>query len=243
MTATRLSTPDPGQQRPVRQLDARTGADEVVRFDRVERWLHWTNALLVTLLIGTGSLMYVGLLAGLFAGRELIERVHLLAGLALPVPFVASIAGPWGRGLRRDVRRLGRFRPGERRWFRRRSRAGVRVGKFNPGQKVNAVLVAAALPVMFATGVLLEWNDPLSDSLRTGTTFVHDWGYLALTALVIGHVRKALRDRTSLGAMARGRVPMSWARDHHPRWHAEVSGVEDRVVPPAPYDDRRSDNA
>lgn len=209
--------------------------DRITRFDRAERWLHWANATLVLILIATGSIMYVDVLASIFGRRILIETIHLYAGLALPFPFLAVVVGRWGRGFRRDARRLGRVAPGEWRWFRSRYRKSgrVRLGKFNPGQKANAILVAASLPVLLATGAVMKWHDPFQDSWRTGATFVHDLGFVGLTLLVIGHIRQARRDPESMAAMRRGRpVSQGWARDHHPRWHAEVNGIEDQVVPP-----------
>ncbi len=212
----------------------------VVRFDRVERWLHWANAALVLTLMATGTLMYVGELGGLIGRRALVERIHLYAGLALPVPFAAAMTGRWNRGLRRDARRLGRFLADDWRWFRKRIRrsGALRIGKFNAGQKLNAVLVAATLPVLFATGVLLEWPGILSDPLRTGVTFVHDWGYVALSLLVVGHIFKALADPVSLQAMRTGTVPRRWARDEYPRWHDELPPVGEgsRPAPPTMAD-------
>jgi len=208
-------------------VDAVLG-DRVVRFDRAERWLHWVNAALVLVLIATGSIMYIGALSGLIGRRVLVETIHLWTGLALPVPFALTLAGRWNRGLRRDARRLGRFLTDDWLWLRRRHRhSGVlRLGKFNAGQKVNAILVAGTLPVLFGTGVLLEWNDWLSDPLRTGATFVHDWGYVGLSLLVFGHILKALADPVSMQSMRRGTVPRRWALEEHPRWHDELPPAE-----------------
>lgn len=209
-------------------VDAVVG-DLVVRFDRAERWLHWVSAILVLVLIATGSVMYIGALSGLIGRRVLVETIHLWAGLALPLPFAVAFAGRWNRGVRRDARRLGRFLTDDWLWLRKRFRrsGSLRIGKFNGGQKVNAVLVTATLPVLFATGVLLEWNGWLTDSWRTGATFVHDWGYVALSLLVLGHILKALADPVSMRAMRRGTVPRRWALEEHPRWHDELPLTDD----------------
>lgn len=209
--------------------------DQVVRFDRAERWLHWVNATLVLVLIATGSVMYIGALSGLIGRRVLVETIHLWAGLVLPVPFALTLAGRWNRGLRRDARRLGRFLTDDWRWLRKRFRrsGALRIGKFNAGQKVNAVLVAATLPVLFGTGVLLEWNSWLTDSWRTGATFVHDWGYVALSLLVLGHILKALADPVSMRAMRRGTVQRRWVLEEHPRWHDELPLTEVAAPEPA----------
>lgn len=219
-----------GAQRPVFRSPGRPGVDEVaggrvVRFDRAERWLHGVNGALVLLLILTGSLMYIGELGGLIGRRALVERIHLWSGLALPVPFAVALAGRWNRGLRRDARRLGRFLSDDRKWLRARHRRGgaLRIGKFNAGQKVNAVLVAALLPVLFGSGVLLEWNSWMDDAWRTGATFVHDWAYAILSLLVVGHILKAVADPVRMAAMGRhGTVPRRWALEEHPRWHDEL---------------------
>lgn len=96
---------------------------------------------------------------------------------------------------------MGRFAPGEWRWFRRARRRDVVIGKFNPGQKLNAAFVAGAMPVMLATGSIMKWFGPFPLSWRTGATFVHDWMFLALTVMVIGHVGKALADPGALRGM------------------------------------------
>jgi formate dehydrogenase subunit gamma len=197
--------------------------DRIVRFDRAERWLHWANATLVLLLLGTGLVLYVGSLSAIVGRRELIKNIHVVSGLALPVPFVALYAGRWRAGFRRDARRLGRFLHDDWRWLRSRGSApGLRLGKFNAGQKLNAIFVAGALPVMLMTGSIMYWNRPFSDTWRTGATFVHDWGFVTLLFVVLGHIGKALAEPVLLRSILRGWVPAGWAARHRPRWHDEV---------------------
>ena len=230
--ASELRYRSPGRQR----ADTVVG-DRITRFDRAERWLHWANATLVLILIVTGSVMYIDVFTAMVGRRVLVETIHLYAGLALPFPFLAVLLGRWNRSFRRDARRLGRFTPDDWAWFRKAQRKGgrLRVGKFNAGQKVNAILVAGSLPVMLATGSVMKWHDPFSDGWRTGATLVHDVGYVSLVLLVAGHIRKAVKDPVSLAAMRRGRpVSLRWAREHHPRWHAEVLGIADEIVPTEP---------
>ena len=184
----------------------------MVRFDATERAVHWATAALFLTLIATGASLYIGQLSVLVGRRHLVRTVHVTAGLLLPLPLIAGLAGRWGRALRRDVSRLGRFAPGEWRWFRRGQRADVVLDKFNPGQKLNAAFVAGAMPVMLATGSIMKWFGPFPLSWRTGATFVHDWMFLALTVVVVGHVGKALADPDALRGMVRGTVPASWTR-------------------------------
>ena len=81
----------------------------VLRFDRVERTVHWVNASLFLILIVTGAALYFTPLIALVGRRRLIEQVHLYVGLSLPLPLLLGLAGSWGRGLRRDVSRINRW--------------------------------------------------------------------------------------------------------------------------------------
>lgn len=202
----------------------------VVRFDRAERWLHWANATLFLILLATGMTLYVGPLSALVGRRVLLKDLHVISGLLLPVPLVLAYAGSWRAGLRRDVRRLARWSTDDRRWLTSLGRRGrERMGKFNAGQKLNAIFVAGCIPLMLATGSIMRWFEPFPLAWRTGATFVHDWLALLLLATVIGHIGKALAEPLPLRAMRTGRMPAEHVRRHHPRWWREVQGGE---VPP-----------
>lgn len=203
----------------------------VVRFDRTERWLHWANATLFLALLATGMTLYVGPLSALVGRRVLVKDVHVISGLLLPLPLLVAYAGCWRRGLRRDVRRLARWSIDDRRWltsFGRRG--GARMGKFNAGQKLNAIFVAGCIPLMLTTGVIMRWFEPFPLAWRTGATFVHDWLALALLAVIVGHIGKALREPVALRAMRAGTVPSEHARRHHPRWWREVEATAREAV-------------
>src|SRR5579863_7568206 len=62
------------------------------RFDRVERAVHWTNAVLFAVLVVTGAALYFAPLTAMVGRRELVERIHLYAGLALPVPLIVALS-------------------------------------------------------------------------------------------------------------------------------------------------------
>jgi formate dehydrogenase subunit gamma len=196
---------------------------DVERFDRTERFLHWANATLVGVLVATGAALYWGDLASLVGRRALIKEIHVIAGLALPIPFLLSLPGRRGRALRRDLGTLNRFSPDDFRWLRSRGRdATVRLGKFNPGQKLNSAFVAGALVTMLATGSVLKFFRPFPLEWRTGATFVHDWTALALGLAITGHILLAVGDPEALRGMVAGKVSATWARRKRPRWYDEI---------------------
>jgi len=129
--------------------------------------------------------------------------------------------------VRRDVRRLSRWSVDDRRWLTSLGRSGkTRMGKFNAGQKLNAIFVAGCIPVMLATGIIMRWFDPFPLAWRTGATFVHDWFALALLVVIFGHIGKALAEPISMHAMAKGTVPARHAERQHPRWWSELQQTQ-----------------
>ena len=94
-------------------LDRRTRRDRsrreppILRFDRVERALHWVNATLFGILMLTGAALYAGPISTLVGNRELVRTVHVYRGLLLPVPLLLAVLG------RRGARAARRPRPAQ----------------------------------------------------------------------------------------------------------------------------------
>jgi formate dehydrogenase subunit gamma len=194
----------------------------LLRFDRVERTVHWVNATLFGVLMLTGAALYAGPVSTLVGHRELVRTIHVYSGLALPIPLLVGILGRRGARLRADLGRLNRWSRDDARWFRRGRRANVALGKFNPGQKLNAAFIAGAAVVMLGTGSIMKWFALFPLDWRTGATFVHDWFAFGIWIAVLGHIAFAVRDGDALDAMLGGTVPASWARKKAPLWYEEL---------------------
>lgn len=204
-------------------------SDRMERFDGAEMALHWVNAGLFGVLIATAAILYVGPLSALVGRRVLVRYLHVVAGLALPLPLLAVRLGPWRRAFVADVRALARFDEDDRRWLRSLGRAkGVRMGKFHPGQKLNAAFTLGAIVVMVATGSIMHWFRFFPVDWRTGATFVHDWLALALAVVIIGHLKMAMADADARRGMTQGWVPSIWARRHRPKWYEAQVGRASR---------------
>jgi formate dehydrogenase subunit gamma len=183
--------------------------------------------------------LYFGSLADVVGRRHLVEEIHLWTGIALPIPVVLSLVGPWGAGMRRDARRINRWRKEEIRWLRSLGRHETELDKFNPGQKLNAIFVAGVIVVMLATGSMLEWFRFFPVSWRMGATFVHDVFAFAIFAVVFGHIAMALTHRDSMRSMFKGWVTEGWVARHAAAWFREMreDGVEPdpERIPPRSY--------
>jgi cytochrome b561 len=63
----------------------------VRRFSRTERVLHWTNAIVFFVLLGSGLVLYLPSLAVLVGRRPLVKDVHFWSGVAW-LPLLARRA-------------------------------------------------------------------------------------------------------------------------------------------------------
>ncbi|HVB50348.1 MAG TPA: cytochrome b/b6 domain-containing protein [Acidimicrobiales bacterium] len=200
---------------------ASTKTLHVLRFDRVQRSAHWSNALLFLVLMFTAIPLYFGSFFGVVLPRHLIEMIHLWSGLALPLPIIISLIGPWGNAMRHDVRRINDWTRDEIRWMQTFGRTKLEADKFNPGQKLNAIFIGASILVTLVTGAMLQWFRFFPVSWRSGATFVHDVFAYAIFIVVIGHIFMALTRRDALRSMFKGWVSEGWAARHARRWLTE----------------------
>lgn len=213
----------------VRALGARH-VTTLLRFDRVQRAAHWANAALFAILVLTAMPLYFSSVERLVGRHVLIEQVHVWAGVALPVPLVISLVGPWGARMRQDVRRFNHWTRPEVRWLRSLGTVkGLEMDKFNPGQKLNAVFVGGAIAMFLGTGVIMKWFGLFPVNWRIGATFVHELLALIFVVVVAGHIVLALTHREVLGSMFGGRVSLTWARRNAPRWAKEENEESPRV--------------
>ncbi|MFG2244312.1 cytochrome b/b6 domain-containing protein [Spirillospora sp. NPDC048823] len=192
------------------------------RFTRAERAIHHVAALLMLICLVTAALLYLPVLSTLVGYREVVKTVHVWCGFALPAPIVLGLVS---RAFRADLRRFNRFAPHDWQWLKSSDRRVVRggrgifpVGKFNAGQKLNAAFTAGAILIMLGTGEIMTFPGPWGDRWRTGATFVHDWLFLLIAAVTVGHLWEAFRDRGALDGMLTGRVDLDWAARHHAGW-------------------------
>jgi formate dehydrogenase subunit gamma len=200
-----------------------TAPTRLPRFDRVERVAHWCTAALMLTLLFTGFSLYAGPLSDLVGRRELVKTIHVYSGLALPIPVLIALTLRAGKQLRADLGRLNRWSRDDRAWWSRKRRPQAQLGKFNPGQKLNATFIGAAIVVMVMSGSIMRWFEPFSDSWRQGATFVHDWFAIGLLFAIVGHIALALRDPDAMNGMVWGDVSADWARRNRPRWYAELT--------------------
>ncbi len=201
----------------------------MLRFDRVQRSAHWSNALLFGVLMATAIPLYFGSFFGVVLARHVVAEIHLWTGLALPIPIIISLLGSWGVQMRRDVRRINLWTREEMRWMKTLGETPLVADKFNPGQKLNSIFTAASIVIMLATGSMLQWFRFFPVPWRQGATFVHDAFAFAIFLVVIGHIVMALTHRDSLRSIFTGWVSEGWAARHAGAWLKEEQAKAGRT--------------
>lgn len=206
----------------------------IARFNDAERLLHWLFFLDAAVLTLTGLGLYLPPNRNpVLDKRELVRTIHIDAAIllaVLPVLIVSLRPGTLAR-LWRDVEW---FTPDDWRWLRRslipaplRRRPAPAQGRFNAGQKLNTIAIAAATCGFFATGALMYIGAHLPPSLADAADTWHIWLMLLCAPLVAGHLALALllpSTRPALRGIVTGVVRLDYARRRHRRWAEEVAG-------------------
>ena len=198
----------------------------VQRFTRSELAVHWALAVSVILMILSGIALGVNVWhAAVFPVH--VGSVFLLAGGVL----LAALAGD-RPALRRAARQLRTLDGEDRRWLAWAPRSLLggsgeppRVGRFNAGQKLNAMLITVLLAASIGSG-LYWWarlHGVFGNSNIDGA--VHNVAGVAIIVLVCGHLYMAVLNpatRHALRGITTGSVEAGWAAEHHPAWLAEA---------------------
>ena len=195
-------------------------AGYVKRFSPVERLLHWVNAAGFLFLLVTGLILYLPRLSMLVSRRQLIQSIHFWGGVGwLCALAVVVVLG--GRRLLATARELDSFDGDDLRWLRGRK---VPQGRFNAGQKINAILTAAFAILFGVSGLLLWFGEQDTRYRFASTVILHDGLMYISLFLLVGHLYLTLihpATRHSLRGMTLGTVRGEWATRHHAKWNSE----------------------
>ena len=193
----------------------------VERFTLTERLLHWIHASAFFVLLGSGLVLYIPTLSAAVGRRPLIKDIHFWTGIswAGAILLVATLGNR--RAVRATIREIDLFDRDDGRFLTGQTRAPQ--GRFNAGQKVNAILTAAFAVLFFVSGLLLWYGEQDTRFRLGGTIFLHDALMYLSIVIVAGHLYLSLlhpTTRHALRGMTLGSVREDWARAHHSKWPA-----------------------
>ncbi|MGD0197188.1 MAG: cytochrome b/b6 domain-containing protein [Solirubrobacteraceae bacterium] len=206
----------------------------VKRFTLTERLLHWVHASAFFVLLGSGLVMYIPALSTIVGRRPLIKDVHFYTGISWLLALAAIALLGNRRAVIHAIREVDLFDRDDLRFLAGQTHRPQ--GRFNAGQKVNAIITAAFAVLFFVSGLLLWLGERNTDIRLAGTLYLHDALMYISVVIVTGHLYLALINRStrpSLRGMILGSVREDWARVHHVKWLEAANEVVPRVVEPS----------
>ena len=130
----------------------------VERFTLTERLLHWVHATAFFVLLGSGLVLYLPSLSVAIGRRPLLKDIHFWTGISWAAAILLITALGNRRALARTIREIDLFDRDDRRFLAGKTHSPQ--GRFNAGQKINAILTAA-----FATLFFISAEKPYDDYL------------------------------------------------------------------------------
>lgn len=191
----------------------------VRRFTATERLLHWVHAISFFALLATGLMLYLPALTDAFGRRMLLQEIHFYTGIGWAAALSLIIVLGNRRALLATVREIDVFDRDDLRFLQ--GHTDTPQGRFNAGQKANAVITAAFAVLFFVSGLLLWFGERHTVLRLSGTIYLHDALMYVSVVIVVGHLYLALvnrRTRHSLRGMVLGSVREDWAQAHHAKW-------------------------
>lgn len=214
--------------------------DEILRFRKSERHLHWAVA--VPFMISYATAM---ILVGFYNShpdwpwRGTISLVHKLSGVCLIVLPLATVIRHW-HDFSAHLQNIGhawRWKWDDVRWLFLMGPSTLNPkielphqGKFNAAEKINFMVLTATYPLYVITGLLI-WLP----GVAILAWFLHFGMAIMATPLLLGHIFMATinRDtRVGLSGMVSGFVDRHWAKHHYRLWYDEHYG--EPPMPPTP---------
>lgn len=205
------------------------------RFALVERLAHWTYATFFLVALALGLLMWIPKTRVWLSGsRQQVSHLHGGMGLLMVVVPLLLFLFTDRRRLAKNVHEIDLWDRDDRVWFWRALRGYTVLrremppqGRFNAGQKANAIVVAAMALGFVVTGSLLLAAPRLPAWLVSRALLLHQILAIAAVALFVGHLLHALstsHGRDSLRAMTGGTMSESVARERHEKWWRRQRG-------------------
>jgi formate dehydrogenase gamma subunit len=222
-------------------------SQEIPRFRRSERELHWAIAIPFMVCLASGiavKLFFNHLHAQLLVHTALLW-VHRISGAGLIILPAASawrhrndlslylynVKRAWSWSLD-DLKWLALIGPAS---FSRRVRLPDQ-HKFNAGEKINFMALMLTYPVLVVTGALLY-----TPGIHFLSFVAHVSVAILAAPLIFGHVFMAVvnpETRVGLSGMFSGNVDREWARHHYAKWYRENFREDQQRAPlheaPAP---------
>ena len=197
--------------------------NRIERFSTKERVLHWGVTLSFFTLVLTGlglfSPMFRGFFA-LFGGGQNAIFIHKFAGVIF---FFASMKLYF-----QNRKEISNLTENDWNWIRKKGcylskeDCKFNMDKYNPGQKLFALTIAAATVVLGVTGIFIWAPTMFPRFIVQISLMLHGLMFVCAIMFSIVHIYLAtIGNPGTVESMLWGSVTRTWAKHHHARWYKE----------------------
>lgn len=199
----------------------------IQRFTRTERAVHWVQASSFLLLLISGFILELPAFEATIGHRALLREIHLASAFFFFFgPALIALSGN-RPSVGRDVAAVDTWDADDARWLipapvrKLLGMGAAPQGRFNAGQKLNAIFIVWSTLTFTVTGLIMWQNRRFDTALVSHANTIHTaLAYLALVAF-LGHLYLGTaypKTRHAFRAITQGWVSAQWAELHHVKW-------------------------
>jgi formate dehydrogenase subunit gamma len=223
--------------------------DEVERYGKPTRVLHWSIAVSFTVLLLTGLILFLPAPIAALARDSWTRVLHRLFAVAYIVAPAIYVITNWKKSIvgakeafRWGPDDIGWLKAAPRYYFLSDEETMPPQGHMNTGQKLWWLMVIVLGMVLVLSGLVMWLLKTVAPApLLQWMVFAHDVAFIASGSMFLVHVylsaiHPLMRPwrEGSMSSMTRGRVSAAYARSHHAKWYSEeiASKHEEEVARP-----------
>ncbi len=216
---------------------------EIERYRRPTRILHWIHAGSFVILFLTGLILFVPPLGFLAqdSWTRVLHRVASVIFVIIPLIYMVTNWKATWRGIKDafvwGAADIGWLKAAPRYYFLSDEEAMPPQEHMNTGQKMWWFMVIVFGLIFLVTGLIMWFfKEAAPVALLQWMVFVHDIAFIATGCMLFVHiylsVAHPMMRPLRIGAwnsMARGKVSVDYAKSHHAKWYDRVAkrGVEE----------------
>ena len=213
---------------------------EVERYRKPTRILHWVHAGAFVALFLTGLILFIPQLA-ILAQDSWTRLIHRIAAVVFVVAPLIYIPMNWKATLRgiKDaftwgVEDIGWLQAAPRYYMLCDEEAMPPQAHMITGQKLWWFMVIVFSVVFVITGAIMWFaKEAAPAALLQWMVFIHDVAFIATGTMFFVHIYMAFHPlmgplRTgSWSSMARGKVSVKYVKSHHGKWYEEITKAKE----------------
>ncbi|MFC1955736.1 formate dehydrogenase subunit gamma [Chloroflexota bacterium] len=205
---------------------------EVEKYSKPIRVLHWVHAGSFVLLFLTGLVFFIPQLGFLAEDgwTRLIHRIAAVVFVVAPILYLSfnpgktwaeiKVAFSWGK------EDMGWLKAAPRFYFLNDEKGMPPQGHMNTGQKMWWFMVIVFGIIFVLTGIIMWFFKPIAPAaLLQWMVFVHDIAFIVTGAMLFVHIYLGVIHplmTESWKAMRGGKISVQYAKTHHAKWYEEI---------------------